>query len=140
VARVRWLEAADHAMTLAVEIVDNDLDRLNPLGRAISGSATPTNELGQLTAQIVRDRFMEAHPHKPTLVRSQTEPIVETERDMHAVAHQAARTIRSPQAPELLGAPRALCWHRIGGHRRTRLHRNLHMPPTARMPPAHRTC
>jgi hypothetical protein len=95
-ARLRWLKAADHALALAARIVDDELDRVDPFGRTTGGSTAPTNKLGQVSAQIIGDGLMEAHPHEPALLLGQPQPIIDAETDMHAATNQSASAIRSP--------------------------------------------
>jgi hypothetical protein len=95
VSNLRRLQVTDDALALAMWIVDNDLDRVDALDRATGGRAVPTHELGQLAAQIVVERLVKAHPHHATLARSQAQPTVTKDRDMHAPADQPSRAIRT---------------------------------------------
>jgi hypothetical protein len=107
VAHLRWFQATDDAHVIAVAIVDDDeFDRVDALGHAAGGGATPTHKLGQLSAQAVVERFMEANLDDATLPRSQTEPIVEADRDLHARADQSPRPVRATQLHRPAAHPR----------------------------------
>ncbi|MEA2493911.1 MAG: hypothetical protein QOJ29_1822, partial [Thermoleophilaceae bacterium] len=97
----------DDALTAAVGIVDDDLDRIDALDRAARGRTAPAHELGQLAAETVVEGLVKAHPHHPSLARSQTEPSVKTDSDVHAPADQPSRAIRTTQAAGPSGAKRA---------------------------------
>jgi len=102
VARLRRLQLTDHALTLAAGIIDDDLDRVHTLGGATADHAAAAHKLGQLGAQIVVERLVKTHAHQAALMRSQAQPTVTEDRDMHAPAHQTARTIGTTQAAALL--------------------------------------
>jgi len=117
-----------------MRIVDDKLDRIDPLGRAIRSPAAPTNKRGQLAAQVIGDGFVEAHPHDAALVLSQAEPIITADRHVHAPADQPAGTVRARQAPKLLRALRGLRWRSVAGGRSRWAHadRSAHISPSAR--------
>ena len=101
-AKLRRLQLTDHALTLAAGIIDDDLDRIHTLGRATADHAAAAHKLSQLGAQIVVEGLVKTHPHNTALMRSQAESTVTEDRDMHAPAHQTARTIGTTQAAVLL--------------------------------------
>ena len=107
VSHLRRLQLTYDALTLAVGIIDDHLDRVEALDRAAGRHTTPSHELGQLCAQAVIERLVKAHPHQATLVWSQTEPTVTENRDMHAPADQPTRAIRATQAAAPISAKRA---------------------------------
>ena len=102
-SNLRRLQVTDEALALAMWIVDDDLDRVDALDRATGGRAVPTHEFGQLAAQIVVEGLVKAHPHDAALAGSQAEPTVNSDGDMHALADQPSRAIRTTQAAVLLG-------------------------------------
>jgi hypothetical protein len=51
VTPLRWSQPADHAFLLAARIVDDDLDRVDAVGRAFGGPAAPARKLGQVDAR-----------------------------------------------------------------------------------------
>ena len=104
---LRRLQMPNDALARPAGIVNDDLDRVHTLDRTTGGRATEAHELGQLGAQVVVERLVKAHLHRAALVRSQAQPTVTEDRDMHAPAHQTARTIGTTQAAVLLQPVRA---------------------------------
>jgi hypothetical protein len=95
----------DNAPAFVVGIVDDDLDRVHALDRTTTGRSASARELGELSAQVVVERLVKAHPHEAVLVRGQTET-VKADSDVHASAYQPSRAIGATQAAMLLGSRR----------------------------------
>lgn len=106
-SHLRWLQVADDALTFAVRVVDDDLDRVHALDRATSRRPTSAHELPQLGAQVVVERLVKTHSYEVALVRSQPEPAVTEKRDMNASADQPSGAIGATQAAAPVGAKRA---------------------------------
>jgi len=105
-SNLRRLQVTDDPLTLAVWIVHDDLDRIYTLDHATGGRATPPHKLSQLGAQVLVDGLVKAHSHQSALVRSQAEPTVTEDGDMHASADEPSRAICATQAGMLLGSLR----------------------------------
>ncbi|MEA2129612.1 MAG: hypothetical protein QOJ85_2503 [Solirubrobacteraceae bacterium] len=95
---LRRLQAADDVLPFALGLVDDDLDRVPALDRTTGCRATSAHKLAQLGTQVVVERLVKAHPHQAALVRSQAEPTVAQDGDMHAPADQPSRAIGATQA------------------------------------------
>jgi hypothetical protein len=103
VASLRRLQAADHALVLAVGIVDDELDRGDALGRAMGSCATSTRKLDQLCAKLVIYGLVESNADHAALAPRQPDPLVESDHHMHASADQLASAVRAPNAPVASG-------------------------------------
>jgi len=93
VADLRWLQATHDALAVALWIVDHDLDRLEVVGDPAGSRATSIHKLGQLGAQDVGERLVEAHPYEAALLPGQAEPVIKADRDMNTSADQLPRTV-----------------------------------------------
>ncbi|MGH2941951.1 MAG: hypothetical protein ACRDLN_04160, partial [Solirubrobacteraceae bacterium] len=94
VAPLRRSQPAGDALVLAVRVVDDKLDRVDALGRALGCRAAAAGKLAQLNTEAVGDGLAEAHAHQAPLAAGQSEPVVEANRNMHAAADQPAGAIR----------------------------------------------
>jgi hypothetical protein len=94
---LRRLDRSHDAPPFGAGIVDDDLDRIDPIGGSTGGRATTAQKLGQLSAQAVIEGLVEAHPHEVTLLLSQAEPLVVADRDLHPAADEPSGAVRPTQ-------------------------------------------
>jgi hypothetical protein len=128
---VRGSQPACHALVLAGRVVDDDLDRVDALGRPLACTPAPTRKLAQLGPQLVGDGLAEAHPHRAALAAGQPEPIVKPDRHVHASAHQPPAPVGAPDTPPL-GAQHRVSVDRCRRERRpARTGSVAHVPPFA---------
>ena len=98
-APLRRSEPSDHALMLTVRILDDDLNRGDPLSRAKGRPAPPARKLGQLDTELVIYGFVEAHPDHAALALGEPEALVDADGHLHAPAHQPTGPIRASHSP-----------------------------------------
>ncbi len=101
-----WLQAADDVHRAAVVVADDDDDRLGCVGDAAGGCAAAAHELGELGAQVVVERLVEADAHAAALALGEAEPVVEADRDLHGSADEPSRSICASRRPAPLATVR----------------------------------
>ncbi len=104
VADLWRLELAGDAPLFSVRVVENEFDRVQPVGDATGGSAAAAHQLDQLAAQGAVDAFLKADADVAALVACEAKPVVPTDGDVHAGAHKLAVAVGAGPARASLDA------------------------------------